>query len=356
MSGGVDSSVAAALLVRQGHQVIGMMLRLWSEADNGQGPANRCCTLDAQYVAQRVADILEIPFHLVNVAERFRREVVAYFIAEYAAGRTPNPCILCNQRIRFGWLLNRALALGADYLATGHYARIRHEGGTYRLLRGVDRPKDQSYALYRLDQHALAHTLFPVGSYTKARVRQMAREMGLPVAERAESQDLCFVADGDYRRFLQRQAPETIRPGPIRDLTGRVLGEHRGLPFYTVGQRKGLGLTARPGRPGEAPQPLYVVALDPAENALIVGPAEALRRRTCRATQVHWIRGQAPEASFRAQAQIRYRAPETPVTVIPFPDGDVEVRFDEPQRGVTPGQSIVFYRDDEVLGGGIITR
>jgi tRNA-specific 2-thiouridylase len=346
MSGGVDSSVAAALLVEQGYDVIGIMLRLWSATDNGGGPANRCCALDAQYAAARVAESLGIPFYLVNVAHEFKRWVVDYFVAEYAAGRTPNPCIECNRQIRFDLLLRRALTLGADCLATGHYARVRSQGGRYQLWRGVDRHKDQSYVLHVLGQAQLAHTLFPLGAYTKAQVRELAHERTLPVAERADSQDLCFVGAGSYRRFLAERAPQAFRPGPIRDRAGRVLGQHRGLGRYTIGQRKGIGLSG--------PERLYVLALDPTDNALIVGPAAELGLDLCLAQRVNWVAGAPPDNTFGATAKIRYRARDAPVTVTVLDGDTARVRFDRPQRDVTPGQAIVFYRGEIVLGGGTI--
>jgi len=346
MSGGVDSSVAAALLAERGHEVVGLMLRLWSESDNGNRPANRCCTLDAQYNAERVAADLDIPFYLINVAGEFKRRVVDYFVDEYAAGRTPNPCVECNRHIRFDLLLRRALALDAHYMATGHYARVQRRGERYQLCRGVDRQKDQSYVLHVLGQTQLAHTLFPLGAYTKTQVRDMARERGLLVAERPDSQDLCFVGDGDYGRFLSKHAPQATRPGPIRDSAGRVLGQHRGLGLYTIGQRKGLAINA--------PERLYVLALDQADNALTVGPAAELGRDTCLARRINWIAGEPPAKAFEATAKIRYKARDAGVKVTLEKKGDARVQFDQPQRDITPGQTIVFYRDQVVLGGGTI--
>jgi len=366
MSGGVDSSVAAALLVEQGYDVIGVMLRLWSEDEAGAGePAiqwtrfNRCCTPADATLARRVADQLGIPFYLINAADSFKRLVVDDFIGQYAAGRTPNPCLNCNRYVRFGVLLNKALDLGAEKLATGHYARVLclpastgapniQEQGQKRfmLLRAADRNKDQSYALSLLTQDQLSHVLFPLGELTKPQVRQIAADKNLPVAEKPESQDLCFVADGDYRRFLAQHAPEAIRPGPIRDASGRVLGQHRGLPFYTIGQRKGINI------PG--PEALYVIALDVSENAVIVGPRRELGRSECMARDVNYISGVVPATPFRAAAKIRYKAHETAVTVTPLSADSVRVNFDEAQRDITPGQGIVFYDDQIVIGGGII--
>lgn len=347
MSGGVDSSVAAALLVEQGYSVVGVMLRLWSDADSQNASANRCCALDAQYDAERVADHLGIPFYLVNVASEFKQEIVGYFLTEHAAGRTPNPCIECNRQIRFDLLLRRAIALEAEYLATGHYARVKRQDGRYQLWRAVDRTKDQSYVLHVLGQYQLARVLFPLGEYTKQQVREMARQRGLPVANRRDSQDLCFVSDGDYRRFLSQQMPETVRPGPIRDSSGRMLGEHQGLAYYTIGQRKGIKVTG--------PVPFYVLALDSTENALIVGTADELGKDACLAQRVNWVAGKPPDESFEATAKIRYKAQDAPVTVNIMDDHSAHVRFHQRQRDIAPGQAIVFYLQEVVLGGGAIT-
>lgn len=354
MSGGVDSAVAAALLVHAGYDVVGVMLRLWAEpaapedaAPPARQAANRCCAPDAMISARAVAECLGIPFYVVNAEEPFRDAVVASFIREYAAGRTPNPCLVCNRVVRFGYLLRHARAMGASYLATGHYARLRRgSDGRFELWRGVDRGKDQSYVLSVLGQDDLAQVLFPVGEYTKATVRELAAARGLPAAGRPESQDLCFVADGDYRGFLARWAPESLRPGPIVDSSGRRIGTHRGLPLYTVGQRSGLGLSA--------PRPLYVVELDAARNVLVVGPADELGRNWLRTGAVNWVSGEPPGAPFQAQVQIRYRAMPAPATVTPLPDGGVVVRFVDPVRDITPGQAAVFYHDEICLGGGTI--
>lgn len=344
MSGGVDSSVAAALLVEQGYEVIGLMLRLWSEP--GRKDGNRCCTPDAVDSARQVADSLGIPFYLLDAEAPFRAAVVDYFVDEYAAGRTPNPCLMCNRHIRFDLLLRRALALDARYLVTGHYARVCHTNGSYHLLKGVDSAKDQSYVLYMLNQHTLRHVLFPLGDYTKPQVRHMARQHGLPVAERPESQDLCFLADGDYRHFLQAERPDAVRPGPIFDRAGRVLGQHKGLPFYTIGQRQGMGIAA--------PEALYVLQMDVARNALIVGAAAELGRRELTASDVSYIAGQAPAEPARVTAKIRYQANETAALLTPLAGGRADLYFDQSLRDITPGQGVVFYRGEELVGGGII--
>jgi tRNA-specific 2-thiouridylase len=346
MSGGVDSSMAAALLLEQGYEVIGMMLRLWAEA----GPAaNRCCTPDAVADARRVADGLAIPFYVRDYKEIFKTTVVDYFTQTYARGLTPNPCLICNRQIRFGRLLDEALALNADYLATGHYARVyQRENGTYQLLKGTDPAKDQSYVLHRLGQRQLAHALFPLGDYVKSEMREMAQARGLPVFNRADSQDLCFLGNGDYREFLARHAPQAPQPGPILDTAGHTLGEHRGLPSYTIGQRRGLGIAA--------PQALYVLALDPARNAVIVGKAEELGRRELTATDMTYISGRPPANPLRVTAKIRYKARETLATLTPQPGNRAHVCFDLPLRDITPGQGVVLYQGDVVLGGGIIEK
>jgi len=344
MSGGVDSSVAAALLAEQGYQVIGLMMQLWSEP--GDGADNRCCTLDAVDSARWIADRLGIPFYLFNVKAPFRAHVVDYFVREYTAGHTPNPCLMCNRHLRFDVLLRRALALDARYLATGHYARLRWTDGRHRLLKGVDRRKDQSYVLYMLNQEILYHVVFPLGDYTKTQVREMARQRGLPVADRDESQDLCFLADGDYRRFLKEKAPAAVQPGPIMDREGRVLGQHKGLPFYTIGQRRGLGIAA--------PQALYVLEIDITRNALVVGTVTELGRSELTASSVSYVSGETPGEPVRVMAKIRYKAREAPGLLTPLPGDRIALRFDEPLRDITPGQGVVFYQGEELIGGGII--
>lgn len=345
MSGGVDSSAAAALLQQQGYTVIGMMLRLWSES--GREADNRCCTPDALAQARRVAGILGIPFYAVDAQQPFYDQVVTYFTASYLQGQTPNPCLVCNRSIRWELLLNRALALGADYLATGHYARLGPDPqGRVQLCRAVDDHKDQSYVLHVLGQEQLRHALFPLGAYAKPQVRQMARELGLPVAERPDSQDLCFLGDQDYRAFLTRNAPQAARPGPIVNRAGETLGEHQGLAFYTIGQRKGLGL------PG--PQPWYVLGKDLPRNALIVGAWEDLGGDRLEAGRANWVSGEAPAEPFRAEVKIRYKARPAPGWVHPLGGDRFSVQFDAPLRDITPGQAAVVYQGPVCLGGGVI--
>jgi tRNA-uridine 2-sulfurtransferase len=344
MSGGVDSSVAAALLKQQGFDVIGLMLRLWSEP--GKASSNRCCTPDSMGLARRVSFRLGIPFYTVDAQEFFHKTVVGYFLEGYRQGETPNPCLVCNRHVRWEFLLERALAFGGDYMATGHYARTRRTENGVELLRAVDKNKDQSYVLHVLQQSQLEHALFPLGEYTKEQVRQLARDFNLPVAERSESQDLCFLGKGDYRAFLQRHTPQVEIPGPILDREGRHLGSHQGLAFYTIGQRKGLGLSS--------PIPLYVLDKDTGSNALIVGTQEELGSQDLLAQDVNWISGSPPNAPFRSEVKIRYRAREAWATVSPLAGGKADVRFDEPVRDITPGQAAVFYDGDHCLGGGII--
>lgn len=346
LSGGVDSSVAAALLVQGGDQVCGITMRLWTaprEAVAGDGSDASSATVED---ARQVCTLLGIPFHVVDLADEFKAKVVDAFCNSYALARTPNPCLICNREIKFKAFLRAAFDLGADYLATGHYARIRAQDGQHQLWRGVDREKDQSYALYMLGQAELAHVLFPLGEYTKGQVRALAERLLLPTARKAESQDICFLSKVDYRAFLARERPETVRPGPILDVQGRVIGEHLGLAFYTIGQRQGMGIAAA--------HPLYVVAMDSARNALIVGPRAALLRRQLLAEEVSFVSGHPPAQPIAVTAKVRYKAEEAPATLIPLPEGKARVVFAEPQPAITPGQGVVFYQGDLVLGGGII--
>ncbi|MBI4732711.1 MAG: tRNA 2-thiouridine(34) synthase MnmA [Chloroflexi bacterium] len=348
MSGGVDSSVAAALLKQQGHDVTGMMLRLWSEP--GREDTNRCCSPDSMALARRVAAKLDIPFYVVDAKDIFRQTVVKYFLDGYAAGRTPNPCLLCNRVIRWEFLLSHALDLGANFLATGHYVRIqKDESGRANLLRAVDRAKDQSYVLHVLTQDKLARALFPVGEYPKPEIREFARSFGLPTAARADSQDLCFLAGEDYRDFIRRNAPEMAFPGPMMTRDGKTLGEHTGLAYYTIGQRKGLGISS--------PVPLYVLAKDAASNALIIGPQDELGSRECAVTDINWVSGEPPSGPFRAEVKTRYTAREVPAEVTPLEAGGrATVRFDAAVRDITPGQAAVFYSGERLLGGGMIAK
>jgi tRNA-uridine 2-sulfurtransferase len=345
MSGGVDSSVAAALLKEQGHEVIGMMLRLWSEP--GKEESNRCCTPDSMAQARRVAAKLDVPFYVVDAKDVFQSTVVQYFLDGYARAETPNPCLVCNRQIRWTFLLDHALALGADFMATGHYVRRRQgQDGKIQLLRAVDRHKDQSYVLHVLTQEKLARALFPVGDYPKPEIRQIAEKYGLPTASRKDSQDLCFLAGEDYRSFLQRNAAEMLRPGNIVRRDGEALGEHTGLANYTIGQRKGLGVASA--------VPLYVLGKNAVTNTLVVGTQDELGSSELHARDVNWTGGEAPQGPFRAEVKIRYSAREAWALVTPLNGGQVKVQFDAPQRDITAGQAAVFYEGDIMLGGGII--
>jgi tRNA-uridine 2-sulfurtransferase len=347
MSGGVDSSVAAALLVQQGYDVIGMMLRLWSEP--GFEENNRCCTPDAMTMARRVAAKLSIPFYVIDAKQSFYDIVVQYFIDGYAQCVTPNPCLVCNRSIRWDFLLNQIKSLGVSFMATGHYARLRQdEQGTIQLLRAVDNEKDQSYVLHVLTQDQLQNTLFPLGEYTKPHIREFARQLSLPVAERPESQDLCFLGESDYRTFLTRHAPEIVQPGPILNRDGVKIGEHRGLAFYTIGQRKGIGISAT--------KPIYVLGMDPSRNALITGYLDELGQGELLANNVNWISGASPTEPFNAQIKIRYKAHEETGVVTPLPNNTLHILFDRPLRDITPGQAVVIYNQDICLGGGTIVN
>ncbi len=349
MSGGVDSSVAAALLVEQGYNVIGMMMRLWSEeTTDGYGGHNRCCTPDQMADARRIARKLGIPFYVIDTRDFFYQNIVQFFIDQHEAGYTPNPCMACNRHVRFDWLLNQALAMDADYLATGHYARVTtNENGLRELRQAHTTAKDQSYVLSVLTQEKLQHAMFPIGEYTKPEVREMAAKFGLPVASKSDSQDLCFLGDGDYRRFLRENGtPDMFEPGEILLTDGTPLGTHTGLPNYTVGQRKGLGIAYS--------EPLYVIKLDRQQNAVIVGTREELGSDTLTAQNMNWIAGEAPANEFRAEIKIRYKSKASPATVTVLEDGRIRAIFDDPLRDITPGQGAVLYQDDLVLGSGLI--
>ena len=343
MSGGVDSSAAALLLARQGYACAGAMLRLFG----GDTAEDGCCSADAAEDARAVAVRLGMDFYVFDETERFRREVMDRFVAEYRAGRTPNPCIDCNRFLKFGALLDRALALGYDCVATGHYARVSYEDGRYHLLRGADRSKDQSYVLYPLTQRQLSHLLLPVGEYRKAEIRALAAEAGLLNAQKPDSQDICFVPDGDYVNFLRDHGGVELTPGDFVDRDGRVLGRHRGLAAYTTGQRKGLGVSAA-GR-------LYVISKDAAANTVLLGDDAELYSRALFASGFNWIEPE-PDGPVRVTAKTRYSQGEAAATATPLPDGGARVEFDAPQRAVTAGQAVVLYDGERVLGGGTIER
>jgi len=350
MSGGVDSSLAAALLLQQGYNVVGITMRVWSGGDHDGDPhaTSRCCSERAARDARQVAAHLSIRHYVVNYLEPFRKLVIEDFVSRYLAGETPNPCIRCNTYIKFGKLLEESLVLGADFLASGHYARIEQDDATGRflLLKGLDRDKDQSYALYGLSQHQLSRLIFPLGDRRKEDTRRMAQELGLRVAHKQDSQEICFIPNGDYGAFLRSEAPDRMQPGPILDLDGNQIGHHQGLALYTVGQRKGLGIAA--GRP------LYVVRLDPERNAVIVAPDSAVWGSRCLVKQVNWIAFDQPTQKLRAKVKIRYLHTEQDATIHVTGPNTARVGFDQPQRAITPGQAAVLYDGDIVLGGGTI--
>jgi tRNA-specific 2-thiouridylase len=343
-------------------------MHLW-DGDDERLAESLCCSQEMTESARRVCAQLEIPYYVFNYQQEFRRHVIEYFLKGYTQGQTPNPCLECNREIKFRALLTRADALGFDYVATGHYARIRppttdHRPPTalesdvpvvrgpssvvgFQLLRALDRDKDQSYMLHMLQQSDLARLMFPIGEYTKPQVRAMAAERGLASADRPESQDICFVPGGDYRNLLREERADSLRPGPIVDRAGHELGRHQGLPLYTIGQRRGLGIAAK--------QPLYVTALDTARNAVVVGPQEALERRALEATQVAFVSAEWPDAPFDCQAQIRSHAAPVAARVTPAAPGSIHVEFARPQRAISPGQAVVLYDGDVVLGGGRIS-
>ena len=350
MSGGVDSSVAAALLAEQGHDVIGVSMQLYDNSqmtESGQRAFGTCCTIDDLYDARRVAATIGIPHYIVNFESQFGEHVIGNFVREYVSGRTPIPCSHCNSDLKFAELLDRAKAYDAEQLATGHYARIvRDDRGEYHLYRGADNSKDQTYFLFSLTQEQLARAAFPVGHLDKDAVRAHAKRLNLHVTAKPDSQEICFVPDGDYAAFVERAAPDATRPGTIVNGEGRVLGTHRGVHRFTIGQRKGLGLSAT--------EPLYVLEINPDAAQVVVGSRESLGRTHLTASNMNWISGEAPVEWLRAAAQIRHRHAAAPARVRCTGEGRVEVEFDTPQTAITPGQAVVFYDGEEVLGGGWI--
>lgn len=362
MSGGVDSSAAAALLKAEGHELVGFTMQLWNQRrgltvdEHGEPLPSRCCSLDDVYDARRVAEELGFPFYVLNLEKDFERDVVAPFVESYLQGETPIPCVACNSRLKFASLDRLAESLGCEKVATGHYARVEYddESRRYRLLRGRNLQKDQSYFLWELTQAQLARSLFPLGEMSKQDVREVARESGLAVAEKAESQEICFVPDGDYAGFIDRyleaegateRAPQA---GEIVNRAGATLGNHQGIHRYTVGQRRGLGLSNE--------RPLYVLQVEAARNRIVVGSEEELLSREFTAAGVNWIAFDNPSEEVRALVRVRYRHEAQYATVQPMEGSRARITFDESQRAITPGQATVFYRGDEVLGGGWIEK
>lgn len=346
MSGGVDSSLAAALLQEQGYDVIGITMQIWPAEDQAEGG---CCALTAVDDARRVADTLGIPYYVMNFKELFKEKVISNFCSEYMAGRTPNPCIACNRYIKFEALLRKALSLGANYIATGHYARLSfdEERKRYLMRRAADDTKDQTYALYNLTQDQLQHTLMPLGDYTKAKARELAAKLGLKVANKPDSQEICFVSDNNYRRFLEENVTEPIKPGPFLDIEGNVLGTHEGIPFYTIGQRKGLGIALG--------KPAYVVDIDVEKNAVILGDNKDVYAKGLISVDNNFIYMEELTEIMEVEVKIRYSAKPAKAQIAPCKDG-VRLEFASPQRAVTPGQAAVFYKGDYVIGGGTILQ
>lgn len=347
MSGGVDSSVAAGLLSQAGYEVLGVTMRLWSEEDaTASRHHKRCCSVEDTDDARGAADVLGVHHYVLNLEKEFSAGVVDHFVREYTMGRTPNPCLACNDRIKFRPLMEQARALGADYLATGHYARVRSNGHGFELHRAIDPSKDQSYVLYTLGQRELSRTLFPVGELTKAEIRRLARDWRLPNADKPDSADICFIPSGDYRVFVRDRVP--ARAGAIVNTTGENIGEHAGIQNFTVGQRRGL-----PARGGA--EPLYVVGLDAETNTVIAGESADLLAQGLIADQLSFVSSEAPAGEVLVDARIRYRSEPVPASAR-IQDGRAELRFEKAQRAVTPGQAVVFYSGERVVGGGTIVR
>jgi len=349
MSGGVDSSVCAYLLKKQGYEVIGMTMQIWQDAPEETRLAEGgCCSIGAVYDARRVAGKIGIPYYVINLKDIFNEKVIKNFINEYVEGRTPNPCIVCNRHLKFDVLLKKAMEIDAFYLATGHYGKIEQAlTGRYILKKSADPAKDQSYALYNLTQFQLEHTLLPLGFYTKRQIREIAEEIGLSVAKKPDSQEICFV-DTNYKDFLKQRVPEKIIPGPFMDRKGNILGKHKGIPFYTIGQRRGLGISSG--------KPLYVVGMDARRNAVILGPEQELFVKEFEACHMNWIAIDGLKETKQVNAKIRYNFNERSAKIQPDGPDRVKVIFDEPQKAVTPGQAVVFYENDVVVGGGIIKK
>lgn len=350
MSGGVDSSVAAYILKEQGYDVIGVTMQIWQDMDlDAQSAEGGCCGLSAVEDARRVAHVLDIPYYVMNFRDDFQHKVIDYFVEEYRNGRTPNPCIACNRYVKWESLLCRAMEIGADYIATGHYARIIElPNGRYTVRNSVTEQKDQTYALFNLTQDQLRHTLMPVGNYEKDRIREIAEQAALPVAHKRDSQDICFVPDHDYAGFIARETGREDVPGNFVDESGNVVGRHRGVTHYTVGQRKGLGLTAE--------TPLFVKEIRPETNEVVICKSEGLFSKVCRVENVNYMALPQIEAGMEAVGKVRYSHKGALCRLYPLPGGQMECRFYEEQRAMTPGQAAVFYQEDHILCGGTIMR
>lgn len=346
MSGGVDSSVAAYLLKEQGYDVIGVTMQVWQEDKEFEENEGGCCSLSAVNDARRVADRLEIPFYVLNFRDVFKKNVIDYFIDEYMEGRTPNPCIACNKYIKFDIFLQKAMALGADYIATGHYSKIEKLGDRYVLKKAEDGRKDQTYALYNLTQSQLEHTLMPCGEYSKDKIREIAKEIGLAVHNKKDSEEICFIPDNDHGAYIRKQMPDKVREGNFVDKHGKVLGRHKGIVYYTIGQRKGLGIALG--------TPVFVTDINPLTNEVVLGSEEDIFKTELIAKDLNFMPYDKLTGEMRVEAKIRYSAKPSPATIAPLADGRVKVTFDSKVRAITKGQSVVFYDGDIVVGGGVI--
>ncbi len=348
MSGGVDSSLSAALLKKNGYETIGVTFRMWPRGECGSSFGRSCCNLEAVTRARAVAQDLEIPYYVVDFSEAFKKEVIDYFCEEYLKGHTPNPCVVCNEKIKFGKLLEKALSLGAQAVATGHYANTGYDkkSGKYLLKEGRDKRKDQTYFLFGLSQRQLEHAIFPLGSLTKDKVRALAKRMKLKTFDTASSQDICFVQDLKYAEYIRKKTGVEIKPGEIIDRNGKVVGRHKGIPFYTIGQRRGLGIAYK--------EPLYVTGIDIEKNRILAGPREEVMKSSLIAERMNWISIEGITKPIKVRAMIRYNSKKAKVTVTKIGEDSVCVDFDEPQAAPTPGQAVVFYDKDVVVGGGWI--
>lgn len=346
MSGGVDSSVAAYLLKKQGYDVIGITMQIWQEDKEYEEREGGCCSLSAVDDARRVCEKLDIPFYVLNFRDSFKENVIKYFVQEYIDGKTPNPCIACNKHLKFDELLRKARGIGAEYVATGHYAKIEERDGRYLLIRSDDDRKDQTYALYNFTQDQLAHTLMPCGEYTKDKIREIAKEIGLAVHNKKDSEEICFISDNDHGRFIKEERPGEVKPGNFVDSKGNILGKHKGIVYYTIGQRKGLGIALG--------KPVFVTDIRPETNEVVLGSEETIFNTDLIAKDVNFIPFDKLNGEMNVQAKVRYSAKPADAVISPLPDGRVKVSFKEKQRAITKGQSVVFYDGEIVVGGGII--
>lgn len=346
MSGGVDSSVAAYLLKKQGYDVIGITMQIWQEDKEYEEREGGCCSLSAVEDARRVCEKLDIPFYVLNFRDSFKNKVIKYFVQEYIDGKTPNPCIACNKHLKFDELLRKARGIGAEYVATGHYAKIEERDGRYLLIRSDDDKKDQTYALYNFTQDQLAHTLMPCGEYTKDKIREIAKEIGLAVHNKKDSEEICFIPDNDHGRFIKEERPNEVKPGNFVDSKGNILGRHKGIVYYTIGQRKGLGLALG--------KPVFVIGINPKKNEVVIGSEENIFKADLVAKDVNFIPFDELKEDMEVQAKVRYAAKPADAIISPLKDGKVKVSFKDKQRAITKGQSVVFYDGNVVVGGGII--